>query len=216
MGTSRWITMTQLFDPFTIDLEHSSLRNITFTSSPLEVDMEITGYPTLLLWASTVHDRKSNQDAGDIFVCLQCVEENKTLTYVTEGALRLKHRHYFTTSIADQQAYDELSMKIDDPITTSIPHLPKRTFRSEYLKEGPLGVDNGKIPEPIWISLQPVSFLFRRGQCISISIYGSDVNHFSPCADYDYDLNIWLANPTSSDMELSAGCRLFLPVIPTG
>jgi len=86
------------------------------------------------------------------------------------------------------------------------------SFRSKHAKLGPLG-SGGHSPELVWLTMQPVSFLFKRSQRVQLAIYGSDVTHFAPCADKTYDLKIWLGDQESSSHELSYGSRLLLPVV---
>lgn len=59
--------------------------------------MEVTGIPTVQLMMSFPRSREGFADAeadGDVFVSLQCVQEDGVAAYVTEGCLRLKHRKY--------------------------------------------------------------------------------------------------------------------------
>jgi putative CocE/NonD family hydrolase len=60
-------------------------KALTYTTSPLDSDMEITGHPVVHLWIAT--------DAADLdfFVYLEAVQGDKS-TYLTEGILRASHR----------------------------------------------------------------------------------------------------------------------------
>ena len=202
--------MTELFDPVSVDISHPSLNHKRFTSDPLSEDLEVTGYPTVVLWASTSHPHDSTCDAGDVFAMLQCVESTGEVAYVTEGSLRLKHRHFFHDS--QSREFDSCCEATDLAMAVTIPNTPKRSFRSEHAKLGPLG-SGGHSPELVWLTMQPVSFLFKRSQRIQLAIYGSDVTHFAPCADKTYDLKIWLGDQESSSHELSYGSWLLLPVV---
>eukprot|EP01041_Mallomonas_annulata_P005293 gene5293-10586_t len=231
LGPSRWTSMTDLVTPVAVDLNHSSLNQMRFTSSPLIDDIEVTGYVTLVLWALTIHPHSSQGDAGDIFSTLQCIDTNGEAIYVTEGCLRLKHRHFFTESdIENGKDTDNIcpsplhnnSSNLGDEgdkyeeLYVDIPDVPRRSFRNDYLKLGPLGsTSTDSKPEIVWLTMQPTSFLFKKGQKIRISVYGADVNHFRSCADTDYDLKTWIGNSQSSQRELSFGSRLLLPVVPT-
>jgi hypothetical protein len=60
-------------------------KALTYTTPPLESDMEITGHPLMHLWFVT--------DAPDLdsFIYLEEVDGTKA-TYLTEGSLRASHR----------------------------------------------------------------------------------------------------------------------------
>jgi len=51
---------------------------LTYTSGPLEQDIEVTGHPIVNLWVS------STADNGDFFVYLEDVDERGEAYYVTE------------------------------------------------------------------------------------------------------------------------------------
>jgi putative CocE/NonD family hydrolase len=60
-------------------------KALTYTTPPLESDMEVTGHPVVHLWFVT--------DASDLdfFIYLEEVDGNRS-TYLTEGSLRASHR----------------------------------------------------------------------------------------------------------------------------
>jgi putative CocE/NonD family hydrolase len=57
-------------------------RLLTYTSPPLERDLEITGYPVVTLWVA------STEEDGAFFVYLEDVDELGVVRYLTEGLLR--------------------------------------------------------------------------------------------------------------------------------
>jgi putative CocE/NonD family hydrolase len=67
------------------DMQANDQKALTYTTPPLESDMEITGHPLLNLWFVT--------DAPDLdfFIYLEEVDGSKS-TYLTEGSLRASHR----------------------------------------------------------------------------------------------------------------------------
>jgi putative CocE/NonD family hydrolase len=67
------------------NMQSNDQRALTYTTPPLESDMEITGHPVVHLWFVT--------DAPDLdfFVYLEEVDGSKS-TYLTEGNLRASHR----------------------------------------------------------------------------------------------------------------------------
>jgi len=67
------------------NMQTNDKKALTYTTPPLESDMEVTGNPVVHLWFET--------DAPDMdfFVYLEAVDGNKS-TYITEGNLRASHR----------------------------------------------------------------------------------------------------------------------------
>jgi putative CocE/NonD family hydrolase len=61
-------------------------KMLTYTTSPFEDDLQITGTPIINLLLSTTHKD------GAVFVYLEDVDENGVSHYITEGGLRLIHR----------------------------------------------------------------------------------------------------------------------------
>jgi putative CocE/NonD family hydrolase len=60
-------------------------KALTYTTPPLESDMEVTGYPVVRLWCVT------DAPDTDFFVYLEEVDGSRS-TYLTEGNLRASHR----------------------------------------------------------------------------------------------------------------------------
>ena len=81
---SRWNSVIQEIDyP---DMSDNDLKSLTYTTRPLEKDMEITGHPVICLVVSTqVPDL-------DFFVYLEEVDDDGQSKYITEGCLRATHR----------------------------------------------------------------------------------------------------------------------------
>jgi len=67
------------------NMQANDQKALTYTTSPLESDLEVTGHPIVRLWFVT--------DAPDLdfFVHLEAVDGNRS-TYLTEGNLRASHR----------------------------------------------------------------------------------------------------------------------------
>ena len=67
------------------NMQTNDKKALTYTTPPLESDMEVTGHPVVHLWFET--------DAPDMdfFIYLEAVDGNKS-TYITEGNLRASHR----------------------------------------------------------------------------------------------------------------------------
>tara|TARA_B110000438_G_C15658820_1_gene582933 strand:- start:82 stop:948 length:867 start_codon:yes stop_codon:yes gene_type:complete len=61
-------------------------KMLTYTSAPLESDLQITGTPIISVEMSSTHTD------GAVLVYLEDVDENGVSRYITEGGLRLIHR----------------------------------------------------------------------------------------------------------------------------
>ncbi|GIV33073.1 MAG: putative serine esterase [Chitinophagales bacterium] len=152
---SRWRSLIgQLHTPRVYEDWHERSQQLTyFDSEPLQHEMEVTGQPIVSFYISC-----SVPDAG-LFVYLQDVDENGKTTYVTEGQFRLLHR-----KVSEEQ-----------PPYKDDPHLPYHSF---LRKDGSPMVP-GKVEE-VSFELLPVSYLFKKGHRIRISLSGADRDHFTP------------------------------------
>jgi len=171
IGSNRWTTTTDLLNPVNCDMDHPSLSSqLRFTSAPLVSDMEVTGIPTIEFWVS------SSNPSADLFVSLQCVQENGVSCYVTEGCLRLMHRYYHN----GQKDADSVTPCDHLPLD----YLPVRSFNKCDSTQ-----DVSKF-QLAWVDMLPVSFLFRKGQRIRVAVYGADIVNFTPVAKESYKLNL--------------------------
>jgi putative CocE/NonD family hydrolase len=146
---NRWYT--QLGGNDVIYDERSALdqRLLSYTSQPLDQDVEVTGQAVITLRvASTATD-------GNFFVYLEDVMPDGRVIYVTEGMLRALHRKLSTTPGPYQTTY------------------PYRT----YMKKDGAPLVPGQ-PTTLTFQLIPTSVLFQRGHRIRISIAGADKDTF--------------------------------------
>ncbi|EHL96407.1 hydrolase CocE/NonD family protein [Acetobacteraceae bacterium AT-5844] len=120
----------------------------SWTSAPLEQDMELTGHGLADLWL-----RSSEPDAA-IFAYVSEVEADGTVRYVTEGLLRALHRKESAAPATYRTSW------------------PFRSFRRE--DAAPLVPGQA---ERIRIPLLPISWVFRAGSRIRLSISGMDADH---------------------------------------
>ena len=67
------------------NMQTNDQKALTYTTPPLESDMEITGHPVVHLWLVT------DAPDMDLFVYLEEVDGSRS-TYLTEGNLRASHR----------------------------------------------------------------------------------------------------------------------------
>ena len=123
-------------------------RMLTYTSSPLEADLQVTGTPVVHLSVST------NRDDGAVLIYLEDVDPTGRSRYVTEGGLRFIHRRLSKNPYHEQ--------------TT-----PYRSFAQADAS----GVVPGEAMEVV-LELHPTSVLVRRGHRLRLAIAGADADTF--------------------------------------
>jgi putative CocE/NonD family hydrolase len=148
---------------------------LTYSTSPLEADQELTGHPAVTLFVSTT------ATDGALIVYLEDVAPDGTVRVTTDGALRLTAR----TASKDAPPYS---------ITE-----PYRPFRRADVR--PVVPD--EVME-LRFELFPISWVFQAGHAIRIAIAGGDRdNFFSVAADERPTLRIHHGPGTPSRIELS-------------
>jgi putative CocE/NonD family hydrolase len=129
------------------DLAHNDRKSLTYTTPPLEGDLNVTGHPIVTLWVT------SSTNDGDFIVLLEEVDEMGVSHYVTEGTLRASHRK------VSEAPWDNM-------------HLPfQRSFR-EDVESLPSGV-----PAEMTLDLLPTSNIFDAGHRIRVAIIGADADN---------------------------------------
>jgi len=147
---NRWYTENGGGDVVYPDRADEDRRLLTYTSAPLAVDMEITGYPVINLQvASTATD-------GAFFVYLEDVDEAGRVTYVTEGQLRALHRKVSTDAPPFKMLVPYHSFKKKD----GMPMVPGEMTKISF-------------------GLQPTSVLIKKGHRIRVAIAGHDKDTFA-------------------------------------
>jgi uncharacterized protein len=126
------------------NLSANDAKALTYTSAPLEQDLEITGHPIVALWVAV-----DGPDA-DIFVYLEEVRRSGRSSYITEGVLRVSHR------ATGDAPYHNLGLPFHrghaaDVITAPMSDAVYATF-----------------------DLHPISHLVKRGRRLRVSITGAD------------------------------------------
>ncbi|MBI4540965.1 MAG: CocE/NonD family hydrolase [Gemmatimonadetes bacterium] len=150
-GTSnRWATPGTSGDVIYADRAEQDKRLLTYTSAPLEADLEITGHPVVTLYLTSTH-----QD-GAFFVYLEDVAPDGTVYYVTEGILRAIHR------------------KVSEETP---PYRVLGPYHS-YKRNDTLPLVPGELAE-ITFELHPTSVLVRQGHRLRVAIAGADKGTFS-------------------------------------
>ena len=149
---------------------------VTFTSAPLDRDLEATGHPSAHLFVSS-----TATDAA-VIVYLEDVAPDGVVRVVTDGALRLTARDVSTDA---------------PPYWMSEPYRPFR--RADVRPAVP-----GEVMELVF-ELFPVSWLFRRGHAIRVAIAGADRDNFIAIGeDQRPALHLHHGGPTPSRVELPA------------
>ncbi|MBN1104227.1 MAG: CocE/NonD family hydrolase [Deltaproteobacteria bacterium] len=130
------------------DMRFNDEKALTYTTPPLETDVEVTGHLVAHVWLTT------EAPDLDLFVYLEEVNQKGSSAYVTEGELRISHR---TLSRAP---FDNLGLP----------------FHSHYQRDlAPIQAGN---PVEVSLGLLPTSFLFRKGNRIRVSVAFADADNF--------------------------------------
>ena len=145
---NRWHTQVG-GDVIYADRAEEDKKLLTYTSEPLEADMEITGHPIVSLFITSTHAD------GAFYVYLEEIDEKGKVTYLTEGQLRALHRRLSS-----------------EPSPTKLP-VPHHTFaKKDAMPLGP-----GQVAE-LKFHLQPISVLVKKGHRLRVAIAGHDKGTF--------------------------------------
>jgi putative CocE/NonD family hydrolase len=151
-STSRWNSVTALYKhgPTNYaDRRKEDTKLLSYTSDVLSEPTEMTGHPVINL------NFAANADDATVFVYLEDVGPDSSVTYITEGMMRPLDRKE-ATNAAYKTAY------------------PDHTYR----KEDALPYKSGETVQ-LTFDLLPISYQFRKGHRIRISIAGADAGHFN-------------------------------------
>jgi hypothetical protein len=143
---SRWVAVDEEYNyP---DMRSNDKKALTYTTSLLETDVEITGHPVVHLWLMT--------DAPDLdtFVYLEEVDRSGKSTYITEGTLRASHRKL------SQAPFNNLGLPYHSHYQSDLMPIPARE---------PIG---------LVFSLLPTSYRFHKGSRIRITVAFTDADNF--------------------------------------
>jgi uncharacterized protein len=131
------------------DLADHDSKSLTYTTPPLEQDLQITGHPVAHLWLTT-----SSPDL-DVFVYLEEVAANGKTTYFTEGELRASHRK------PGQAPFNTFGLPYQTHLQTDQEPVP------------------GGEPFEMVFSLLPTSTLFHAGSRIRVTVAFADAGNFN-------------------------------------
>ena len=147
---NRWHTPDGMTPVVYADRAREDRRLLTYTSTPLDVDVELTGHAVL-----TLHVASSVEDCA-FFVYLEEVDPRGRVTYLTEGQLRGLHRRLSGSA---------------PPYVTPVPY---RSFR----REDAWPLVPGEVAT-LTFGLLPISVLIRRGSRLRVALAGADADSFA-------------------------------------
>jgi putative CocE/NonD family hydrolase len=147
---NRWYTSLYKHDVVYPDRAEEDEKLLTYTSAPMERDIEITGNPIVTLYVA------STESDGAFHVYLEDVAPDRRVTYVTEGIMRAIH-HRVSDKEPPYAALGPYHTLERDDATPLVP---------------------GAVTE-IRFSLYATSVLIREGHRIRIAIAGHDASTFA-------------------------------------
>ncbi len=146
---NRWYTNGGAGDVVYPDRAEEDRKLLTYTSPPLETDIEITGHPLVTLYLM------STEPDGAFIVYLEDVAPDGRVTYITEGQLRGVMRR----------------------TTDASPLYRKYGPHRSELRADALPLVPGEVAE-ISFDLWATSVLIRRGHRIRVALAGADADTF--------------------------------------
>jgi putative CocE/NonD family hydrolase len=131
-------------------------RALTYTTSTLERDTEVTGFPVAHVWLS------ADAADSDLVVYLEDVSSDGHSHFVTDGAARASHRR-----LEERAPWSEMK----------IPFHRSFSADRELLVVGQ--------PVLVSFALTPTSYLFHRGSRIRFTLTSGEQNTYQPAAEID-------------------------------
>jgi putative CocE/NonD family hydrolase len=130
------------------NMQANEQKALTYTTPPLEADLEVTGHPLVHLWLTT--------DVPDLdaFVYLEEVDGSGRSSYITEGTLRASHRKL------SRAPYNNLGF-------------PYHSHYQSDLQPIPAGE-----PVELVFTLLSTSYRFPKGSRIRITVAFADADNF--------------------------------------
>ena len=148
-------------------------RMLTYTTEPLESDLQIAGYPVVTLKLA------SDREDGALYVYLEDVDPQGRSRYVTEGGLRLIHRKTVPNPyFAGEEPYHSFARSDAEPMPSGE------------------AVD-------VSLRLWPIAALIRAGHRIRVAVAGADAGMFDPLtADGEATLTVYRGGEDGSRLDL--------------
>ena len=147
---NRWYTGLFKDDVVYTDRALEDRKLLTYTSSPMTADVEITGSPNIGLYLN------SSESDGAFYAYLEDVAPDGRVTYITEGILR-----------AIQRAESE----------SSPPYIQSGPYHS-FQRVNAVPLVPGEVTE-MRLNLYSTSVLIRQGHSLRIAIAGHDASTFA-------------------------------------
>jgi putative CocE/NonD family hydrolase len=129
------------------DMTENDSKSLTYTTEPLEADLNVTGHPVVTLYVSS-----SNRD-GVFIVLLEEIDEEGISHYVTEGVLKASHR------VLGEAPWNNIGLPFQRSNKEDVQPLPED-------KPGELVMD-----------LHPTSNVFNKGHRLRLTIMGADADN---------------------------------------
>jgi uncharacterized protein len=143
---SRWVAVMEAHQyP---DMSPNDKKSLTYTTSPLDADVEITGHPVMNLWL------KTEAPDLDVFAYIEEVDQSGKSTYITEGGLRASHRK------PGRAPFNNFSLPFHTHFKSDLMPIPARK------------------PIELVFSLLPTSYAFPKGNRIRVTIAFADADNF--------------------------------------
>jgi putative CocE/NonD family hydrolase len=147
---NRWHTQMGGGDVVYPDRAEEDKKLLTYTSGPMDNDVEITGHPLVTLYVRSTHED------GAFFVYLETIAPDGRVTYITEGQIRA------------------ISRKVSDDKPPYVLYGPYRTFAREDAEP----LVPGEVAE-LTFDLWATSVLIKKGHRIRVALAGADKNNFA-------------------------------------
>lgn len=158
--STRWDCLlgNVLLDPYA-NRKAQDKHNICFESSPLSENCTVTGNPLAKVFI------KPNGRDCMLFVYLEDVAPNGSVNYVTEGEILCGHEiETHSNKLASAHGVDRPKYKTVTPM---------RSFRKVHYRQ--FSADEVR---QVDLEMFPISYQFKKGHRIRLSIAGHDKHHF--------------------------------------
>ena len=194
---NRWVMETPSDLPYRTEYDKKCL---TYTTSPMGEDTEVTGHPVVDLYVS------STADTGDFYFYLEDVDSAGNAILVTEGQLNASFAKMYDNDTCIMGGTKGIDVK---------PELPWHGYE-ESQKDTKIFRDGNIVK--LTVDLMPTSWTFKEGHSIRMSIACANNNIFeltpelSPSGDAEDENNIVPEITVYRDEEHAS--QIILPIIP--
>jgi putative CocE/NonD family hydrolase len=171
---NRWTAVNgKVLSPYTyLGWKERSDKLLHFRSEPIRNKLEITGHPSVTIYSSM------NSCDGALFVYLEEEDSLGNVFHITEGQLKASHRRINENGIYCE-AVTQRSHSYKDKETVT----PKQVFEMHF-------------------DLLPISWEFKKGSKIRISISGTDKDIFEIINPQGYEIKVHYGSKYPSKLNL--------------